>query len=194
LLPDPPIWRTYVGCLVVVGVVVVGIIAAIVVAIGLAISHADSEIAKANHNSDAIFRAFTGQPPSSSVRETPAGGGRAHAFGPLPGQPTLGDEVTQARSAFAATGYTATSDPASSEAVCIANYARADRLEAAPHSVSVFCSWNGQRSPRSSATIEIEVDVPSNDVRSASEASYPIIGVALYTPVRQARVDVSATP
>ena len=148
-------FKVLLGCLVVIGVMAVVIVVFIFAEFWSAVNAGAPEARRAQHNTDLLFRAFTGQVPDSVSGGTGASGREARAFEPLQGHPTPRDEMPKAIAAFAATGYTPMLDTAAGESWCsLDTYPPIAYLPgAAPLTVRVTCTWRAWRPPESADSV-----------------------------------------
>lgn len=199
LLPDTPVvLRALTGCLIAIGVAAVVVVIVIVIAIWLALNASSPQSRESKHNAEVLYSAFTGQRPSSSIGAGGENGPEAHAVGLLQGHPTPREERARAIEAFTATGYTPTIDTTPRESWCsLATYPPTAYLPGAvPLSVSVICTLSAKRSPYSTASIVIEVSVPTVDLRPTLDSRgylEPSVGLVEDLPLYNAYVDVSAS-
>lgn len=155
-----------------------------------------SEESKSQHNADVLFSAFTGQAANSSGGISNGAG--THKFAPLQGQPTPRAEMARAIAAFTATGYTPMTDATSGQSWCsLDSYPPSAYLPgAAPPTVGVTCTWSAERSPHSTASIAIEVAVPTGDLHATMDSRgylEPNVGFVVDLPLHDATVVVSAS-
>jgi hypothetical protein len=195
LLPGTPVvLKALGGCLIATGVAAVVTVVLIFIGIRLVFNTSDSETRKSEHNANLLFVTFTGR--AASARSGGGSGGtEAHAAGPLQGHPTPREEGAKAIEAFTATGYTPITTP--DETLCsLASYPPSAYLPGeAPISVRVNCTWRAQRLPYSTASIEIEVVIPTVDLRPTLDSSgyfEPNVGLVEDLPLDDAYLDVTA--
>jgi hypothetical protein len=199
LLPDAPaVVQVVAGCLIAVGVVFVVMVVLAVVGIEFVLHAGDAEARKSQHNAVVLFSALTGQVPNSSNGAGGSNGPEARAIGPLQGHPTPREEMAKAIAAFTATGYTPMIDTTPGKLWCSLDTYPPSAYPpgAAPPTVRVTCNWNAQRLPHSSASVAIEVAVPTVDLRpTLDNRGYfePNVGLVVDLPLNNAVVVVSAS-
>jgi len=194
-------FKVLLGCLVVIGVMAVVIVVFIFAEFWSAVNAGAPEARRAQHNTDLLFRAFTGQVPDSVGGGTGSAGREARASEPLQGHPTPRDEMPKAIAAFAATGYTPMLDTAAGQSWCsFGTYLPVAYLPgAAPLTVSVTCTWDAFRPPESAdsvAGIAIEGAVFTADLRpTLDDRGYYVLNANLImdAPLQSAVVTVSAS-
>jgi hypothetical protein len=199
LLPGTPaVLKALGGCLIAIVVAAVGVVAFIFVEFWLGFHASDAAAGKAQHNTDLLFRAFTGQVPDSVSGGSGATGPEARAIKPLQGHPTPRDEMPKAIAAFTATGYTPMLETAPGESWCSLDTDPpiAYLPGTAPLTVRVTCTWRAQRTPNSRAGIAIEGAVLTADVRQTLGGRGYFVanaGLIMDAPLYNAIVVVSAS-
>ena len=191
---SPLVLKVFGGCLIAIVVAAVAAVVLVFIVIRMVFTPS-AETRKSEHDANLLYSTFTGRAADTSNGGPPSF--RAHAAGTLQGHPTPREEGARAIKAFSATGYTTMIDTTPGETVCsFASYPPTAYLPGeAPVSVVVNCTWSAQQSPYSTASIEVQGQIPTVDLGLTLDSRgylEPNVGLVEDLPLNDVYVDVTA--